>query len=76
MTSGYPPTSAGSAPGWTFQVRPKLAECNYRVAQTPHTGGMLVAMFDGSVRTLGPGTSASVYWGMVTPAGGEVLADY
>ena len=76
VTSGDPPTSAGSEPGWAFQVRPTLAECNYRVAQTPHTGGMLVAMFDGSVRTLGPGISSSVYWGLVTPAGGEILADY
>ena len=76
VTSGAPPTSTGSESGWTFQVRPTPAECNYRVAQTPHSGGMLVAMFDGSVRTLGPGIAPSVYWGMVTPAGGEVLADY
>ena len=76
VTSGDPPTSVGSEPGLTFQVRPALAECNYRMAQTPHTGGMLVAMFDGSVRTLAPGIAPSVYWGMVTPAGGEVIADY
>ena len=76
VTSGDPPTSVGSEPGLTFQVRPTLTECNYRLAQTPHSGGMLVAMFDGSVRTLAPGTAPSVYWGMVTPAGGEVINDY
>ena len=75
ITSGDPPTSVGSEPGLTFQVRPTLAECNYRLAQTPHAGGMLVGMFDGSVRTLAPGIAPSVYWGMVTPAGGEVIAD-
>ena len=75
ITSGDPPTSVGSVPGLTFQVRPALTECNYRLAQTPHAGGMLAAMFDGSVRTLAPGTAPSVYWGMVTPAGGEVIAE-
>ena len=76
ITSGDPPTSVGSELGLTFQVRPKLTECNYRLAQTPHSGGMLVAMFDGSVRTLAPSIAPSVYWGMVTPAGGEVINDY
>ncbi len=76
VTSGNPPTSNGSVPGLTFQVRPTPGECDYRLAQTPHAGGMLVAMFDGSVRTLAPGTAPAVYWGMVTPAGGEVIADY
>ena len=75
VTSGDPPTSDGSVPGLTFQVRPTPGEFNYRLAQTPHSGGMLVAMFDGSVRTLAPGTAPSVYWGMVTPSGGEVIAE-
>jgi hypothetical protein len=30
-------------------------------------------MFDGSVRSLSAGTSEATFWGMVTPAGGEVL---
>ena len=75
VTNGDPPVSLGSMAGLTFQVRPTLGECNYRLAQTPHAGGMLVAMFDGSVRTLAPGTAPSVYWGMVTPSGGEVIAE-
>jgi prepilin-type N-terminal cleavage/methylation domain-containing protein len=47
-------------PGW----------CDPTIAQTPH-GGMLVAMGDGSVRTVHPSVSEGIYWGAVTPAGGE-----
>ena len=45
--------------------------CDPRLAQTPHRGGMLVALGDGSVRTVSPGVAVGVYWGAVTPAGGE-----
>jgi prepilin-type N-terminal cleavage/methylation domain-containing protein len=45
--------------------------CDPTIAQTPHRG-MLVAMGDGSVRTIAAGIDESVYWGAVTPAGGEV----
>ena len=38
-----------------------------------HEGGMLVALADGSVRTLRVGIAESVFWGMVTPAAGEVI---
>jgi len=48
-------------PGW----------CDPGLAQTPHRGGMLAAMGDGSVRTISPGVDVAVYWGAVTPAGGE-----
>jgi prepilin-type N-terminal cleavage/methylation domain-containing protein len=49
-------------PGW----------CDPTLAQTPHVGGMLVAMGDGSVRTIAPSVAEGIYWGAVTPAGGEV----
>jgi hypothetical protein len=48
-------------PGW----------CDSTLAQTPHRGGMLVAMGDGSVKTVSSSVSVPVYWGAVTPAGGE-----
>ena len=34
---------------------------------------MLVGLFDGSVRTVSPRVSEEVFWGSVTPAGGEVV---
>jgi prepilin-type N-terminal cleavage/methylation domain-containing protein len=72
-TTGPPPTSGPTLDPVTFQVAPPLNRCNSRVAQTPHRGGMLAALFDGSVRTLAPGMSSATYWGAVTPASGEVL---
>jgi prepilin-type N-terminal cleavage/methylation domain-containing protein len=73
VATGNPPRTVGSIPGLTFQVRPKVSECDPRIPQTPHSGGMLVALCDGSVRTLAPGMSPTTYWAAVTPAGGETL---
>lgn len=75
MTSGAPPVSVGSVPGVTFQVRPLPKNCNYRLPQTPHTGGMLAAMADGSTRIINAGVTPSTFWSAVTPAGGEVLGN-
>jgi prepilin-type N-terminal cleavage/methylation domain-containing protein len=76
ITSGSPPVSTSSIPGLTFQVRPSRAECDPRIPQTPHTSGMLVAMGDGSTRAVAPTIAPQVFWGAVTPAGGEVLPDF
>lgn len=62
-------------PKVTFQVAPLPAKCNPRLAQTPHSAGMLVALADGSCRLLAPGISSNVYWGAVTPAGRETLGN-
>jgi prepilin-type N-terminal cleavage/methylation domain-containing protein len=58
---------------FTFQVAPSLAKCNPYCAQTPHSSGMLVALGDGSVRSIAPGISNSTFWAAVTPNGGEIL---
>jgi prepilin-type N-terminal cleavage/methylation domain-containing protein len=73
VSTGDPPVSGPSEPGRTFQVAPSRNRCYPFVAQTPHSSGMLVAMADGSGRSLGPGISEATYWGLVTPAGGEIL---
>jgi hypothetical protein len=67
--------SHASVPGLTFQVRPAVAECDPRIAQTPHSGGMLVALADGSVRVLSKGMSEKTFWAAVTPAGRENLGN-
>lgn len=76
LTSGMPPRSIGSDPALTFQVRPKLADCNPQLAQTPHSNGLLAATADGGVRIVYQGVSPSIYWGAVTPDGGEVPSDW
>ncbi|MCI0376238.1 MAG: DUF1559 domain-containing protein [Gemmataceae bacterium] len=60
-------------PKVTFQAAPHPSKCDPRLAQTPHTGGMLVALADGSSRILGAGISSQTYWSLVTPAGSEIL---
>jgi len=72
VVSGFPPTAAASTPGRTFQTRPRLEDCDPTVPQTPHAGGMLVALADGSVRTIRSEVAEHVFWAAVTPAGGEV----
>ncbi|MBX9627944.1 MAG: DUF1559 domain-containing protein [Gemmataceae bacterium] len=77
-----------SRPGATFQVAPTLVTrahwsdplppgaCDDAVPQTPHPGGMLAARGDGSVRTVRPDVAPEVFWGAVTPDGGEVTGDW
>jgi hypothetical protein len=55
-----------------FQVAPGK-DCDPSLLQTPHRSGILVALGDGSVRTVAPTASQYTFWAAVTPAGGEVL---
>ncbi|HEY1379470.1 MAG TPA: DUF1559 domain-containing protein [Gemmataceae bacterium] len=70
-----PPTPSGCStapPYQKFQVAPRgCIPCDPRVAQTPHPGGMLVGLGDGSVRSLNPSMSEWTYWAGLTPAGNE-----
>jgi prepilin-type N-terminal cleavage/methylation domain-containing protein/prepilin-type processing-associated H-X9-DG protein len=65
--------TVASVRGRTFQYRPTVAEADSRVTQTPHPGGLPVALFDGSVRTISPRVGEAAFWSAVTPAGGEVI---
>ena len=80
VTDGSPPVAHISKPTTppipTFQTAPALKDCHPLVAQTPHPGGMLTALMDGSVRTLSPSISPATWWGAITPSGGEILADW
>jgi prepilin-type N-terminal cleavage/methylation domain-containing protein len=82
IVTGNPPEARPSRPGATFQVRPRVGayetpiapgECDPDLPQTPHASGMLLGMGDGSVRTIAPGVRPSIFWALVTPAGGEVI---
>ena len=75
-----------SRTGVTFQVRPSPAldktrsrepgDCDRDLPHTPHRGGMLVGLCDGSVRTVGVGVRPQVFWSLITPAGGEVVGEW
>ena len=56
-----------------FQVQPREGSCDPTRAATAHPGGILVGLADGSVRTLSPGMSRTIWWAALTPRGGEVL---
>jgi prepilin-type N-terminal cleavage/methylation domain-containing protein len=72
ITEGAPAVARPSRPGVTFQVAPRVEDCDPSQPQTPHREGMFVGMGDGSVRTVRPGVDPAVFWAAVTPAGGEV----
>lgn len=75
VTGGDPPATNGSDPKVTFQIRPKVTECDPRIPQTPHNV-LLVALCDGSVRSLSGDIQHSTFWSLVTPDGGEVVSDW
>ena len=58
-----------------FQVQPSpfLGNWDPTRTATAHTGGIVVGLADGSVRTLSPSLNGDTWWAAVTPSGGEVL---
>ena len=70
ITTGVPPLSR-AAGGKTFQVRPRVAECDPRLPNASSSRGLQVAYGDGSVRIIGPNVAPEVFWSAVTPSGGE-----
>jgi prepilin-type N-terminal cleavage/methylation domain-containing protein/prepilin-type processing-associated H-X9-DG protein len=46
--------------------------CNPRLAQSNHTGGMNVAMCDGSCRFLASNISGTTWWALCTPDGQDI----
>jgi prepilin-type N-terminal cleavage/methylation domain-containing protein len=74
-TTPAPPT--GPVPPGQIGPRPPIvgpaASCDWRLPQTSHPGGMIVALADGSARSLARGMSSTTWWALCTPNGGEVL---
>ncbi|MBX9579836.1 MAG: DUF1559 domain-containing protein [Gemmataceae bacterium] len=75
VTGGDPPVSVGSRDR-VFQVAPTPDDCDRRIPTTPHRSGMLTLFADGHVRTLAPAIANPTFWGLVTPAGNEVVGDH
>jgi prepilin-type N-terminal cleavage/methylation domain-containing protein len=68
--------------GTMFQVQPRMG-CNNtgqgtggcgagNLPNTGHTGGIVVAMFDGSVRFVAQGVSPTTWWSVITPNAGDI----
>jgi prepilin-type N-terminal cleavage/methylation domain-containing protein len=60
-------------PASKFQVLPTDAQCDHFRPVSSHSGGILVALGDGSVRFVSDGISGTTWWAATTPRGGEVL---
>jgi prepilin-type N-terminal cleavage/methylation domain-containing protein len=73
ITRGNPPVST-AAGNKTFQVAPRIEECDPRLPNASTTAGLQIALADGSVRLLAPDVAPSVFWGAVTPRGREVIS--
>jgi prepilin-type processing-associated H-X9-DG protein len=60
-----------------FQVQPSPfnGNCDPGLASTPHPGGMMIGLCDGSVRCVSAGVDPTIWWHLNTPKGGEVLPD-
>jgi prepilin-type N-terminal cleavage/methylation domain-containing protein len=58
-----------------FQVQPTQAACNVHVPQQIHTGGILVMLFDGSVRGVNASVTPLTWAQVLTPNGGEVAGN-
>jgi prepilin-type N-terminal cleavage/methylation domain-containing protein/prepilin-type processing-associated H-X9-DG protein len=56
-----------------FQDRPRVQDCDNWRAQSGHRGGMNVAMFDSSVRSVSPSVSQSTWTAVLLPQDGEPL---
>lgn len=57
-----------------FQDKPLVPDCG--APSSPHTGGIVFALADGSVQTVAPEIAPTVWWQLCTPAGGENIGDY
>ncbi|MBX9627342.1 MAG: DUF1559 domain-containing protein [Gemmataceae bacterium] len=68
--------AAGSLKDTTFQITPSPSNCDPRTTQATTPSGLMAALADGSVRTISGAISVPTYWGLVTPEGGETLADW
>jgi prepilin-type N-terminal cleavage/methylation domain-containing protein len=60
-------TSASPSSGLPFQVTPAAGVCDYTITQSPHTGGMIAGLGDGSVRSVSAGVSTSTWYSACHP---------
>jgi len=65
-----PAYCANNVMGWNWGGELSICMCR---AVSPHTGGINVAMADGSVKFVNGAISAQTWYAAVTPASGEVL---
>ncbi|HTU92418.1 MAG TPA: DUF1559 domain-containing protein [Gemmataceae bacterium] len=63
------PTGVGNY----FQITPPVGNCNPLTPSSGHTGGIIAALGDGSVRLAAQGMSPQTWWNAQTPNAGDIL---
>jgi hypothetical protein len=66
------PTGVGVGPSM-FQSQPQQAKCLNASPSSAHSAVIVVALADGSVRTVANGVSATTWWAAITPAAADQL---
>ena len=56
-----------------IQIQPTQANCIWWASNSPHTGGMVTGMADGSVRLVNLGLTQTTWWQVCQPADGSVI---
>jgi hypothetical protein len=64
-------SKGGTVPSYTFQVRPAAKDANANLPQATTSGGLLVAMCDGSVTVIAAGIDPVLWAAMGTPSAGD-----
>jgi type II secretory pathway pseudopilin PulG len=72
--NGASPNSTG--PASIFQVRPNPETCDWNRASTPSSTAILVALCDGSARSLAANTSPAIWWSALQPNDGGPVGDW
>jgi type II secretory pathway pseudopilin PulG len=65
-----------TGPGSMFQVSPNPATCDWNLASTPSGTAILVALCDGSARSLAASTAPAIWWSALQPNDGGNLGDW
>ena len=64
-----------TGPGSMFQVHANPATCDWNLASTPSSTGILVALCDGSARSLAASMAPAIWWSALQPNDGGNLGD-
>jgi prepilin-type N-terminal cleavage/methylation domain-containing protein len=65
-----------TGPGSMFQVRPNPATCDWNLASTPSSNAILVALCDGSGRSVRASITPTIWWSALQPDDGGLLGDW
>ncbi len=69
----YKNPALGSAMKFQVQPEPYQSNCDPTLPSTPHPGGILVALADGSVKSLSPSISPWTFWLALVPNDGQAM---